>query len=131
MFDLGALIGRGNSFATGINSAGHVVGNVLIGDTHMSFIWRDNKMILHRSGDGLFLTNSINDSGQVIGATYKPVNGAAFEHAIDAATIISSAEPTADHGDTKLASGFLIMMLVIVAAVIIIRKRYRGVLFNG
>ena len=86
MVDLGAIIGYGSSYASDINSRGHVVGTVLAGDERRTFVWRDGKMTVHRGGKGLHLTNAINDSEQVIGATY--------DLRMNAATMPSSAIPT-------------------------------------
>lgn len=94
MVDLGALIGNYNSFATDINNAGHVVGTVLVGTERMSFVWRDNKMTLHRGGQGLHLTNAINERGVVIGATY--------DRNLIAATTASNAVPVVARGGSEL-----------------------------
>lgn len=118
MVDLGAAIGYGNSFATGINNDGHVVGTVMVGDERMSFVWRDNKMTVHRGGMGLNLTNAINEKGLVIGAT--------FDKRYDAAVMRSSALPVIPKGGTE----FIFMMglvLVLATAGVIYRKRYRGI----
>ncbi len=118
MVDLGAKIGYGNSFATGINSAGHVVGTVLTDNERRTFVWRDGKMTVHRGGNGLHLTNSINDNGQIAGATFS-------RHMI-AATMPSNAvlEMTKTVG-TKLGPLALISLLLAGAA-IVWRRRYRG-----
>lgn len=119
MVDLGAMIGYGNSFATGINNAGHVVGTVMVGDERMSFVWRDNKMTVHRGGMGLNLTNAINEKGLVIGATY--------DRRYDAAVMRSNALPVIPKGGSE----FIFMMglvLVLATAVVIYRKRYHGIL---
>lgn len=121
MIDLGAMIGRGNSFATGINNAGHVVGTVLVGQERMSFVWRDNKMTVHRGGMGLNQTNAINERGLVIGAT--------FDRRYDAAVMRSNALPVVPRGGTE----FIFMMglvLVLATAAVIYRKRYRGILLG-
>ncbi|MEO5935055.1 MAG: hypothetical protein ABIQ08_16085, partial [Duganella sp.] len=55
----GALIGYGNSFATAVNAAGHVVGSVRIGDERRAFVYRGGKMTVHPGGYGLYLVNSI------------------------------------------------------------------------
>jgi probable HAF family extracellular repeat protein len=122
MVDLGKLIG-GDSFATGINNAGHVVGVADIGDYRLSFVWRDGKMNLHPSGKGLYLTNAINNSEQVVGATLD-------RSGYDAATMISSTVPFVDHGGLNLLSLILIAITAAIAAVII-RKRYRGILIDS
>jgi probable HAF family extracellular repeat protein len=118
MVDLGKMIG-GDSFATGINNAGHVVGVADIGDYRISFVWRDGKMNLHPSGKGLYMTNAINNSEQVVGATLD-------RSGYDAATMISSAVPFVDRGGLNL---FTLCGIVIALAMvaIIIRKRYRGI----
>jgi probable HAF family extracellular repeat protein len=121
MLDLGALIGYGNSFATGINNDGHVVGTVMVGDERMSFVWRDNKMTVHRGGKGLNLTNAINEKGLVIGAT--------FDQRYDAAVMRSSALPVITKGGTEFI--FMIgLVLVLATAAVVYRKRYRGIVLN-
>jgi len=123
MTDLGKLIGAGDSFATAINNAGHVVGVADIGDHRLSFVWRDGKMYLHPSGKGLYMTNAINNSEQVIGATLD-------RGGYDAATMISSTIPFVDRGGVNL---FTLCASVIAAAILamIIRKRYRGILIDS
>ena len=127
MTDLGAIIGRGDSFATGINNAGHVVGGVDIindrfGDHRISFVWRDNKMLLHPSGKGLYLTNAINNQEQVIGATY--------DRGLNAATMQSNAVPYVDLGGTKILS-FNFIVLLLTGTIVIFRKRFKGLFFGG
>ncbi|PRC94679.1 HAF repeat-containing protein [Solimicrobium silvestre] len=122
MVDLGAIIGRGDSFATSINSAGHVVGTVRIGEDCMSFVWRDNKVTLHYCGKGLFLTNAINDTEQVVGATY--------DHGLNAATMLSNTAPFVDHGHVKFINQ-IVLVLLLAGAAVIYRKRYRGILLDG
>jgi probable HAF family extracellular repeat protein len=119
MIDLGAKIGFGDSFATGINSAGHVVGTVMLDEERMSFVWRDNKMLLHHGTRSLYVMNAINDAEQVIGATYSL--------GLHAATMNSSAAPITDHGGKDLL-GMIAMVLTLAAAVVIYRRRYRGIL---
>ncbi len=121
MKDLGLVIGAGDSFATAINNAGHVVGSVEIGERHLSFVWRDNKMLLHPSGKGLYLTNAINDAEQVIGATY--------DRGLNAATMQSNAAPFVDLGGTKILS-FNLIMVLLAGTVVIFRKRFRGLFFR-
>jgi probable HAF family extracellular repeat protein len=121
MVDLGAVIGFGNSFATGINNQGHVVGTVIVGDERMSFVWRDNKMAVHRGAQGLNLTNAINEKGLVIGAT--------FDRRYDAAVMRSSALPIVTKGGSEFI--FVIgSVLVLAAAAVVYRKRYRGILLG-
>ncbi|TDK65582.1 DUF3466 family protein [Sapientia aquatica] len=122
MIDLGAKIGRGESFATGINNAGHVVGTLRVGDDQMSFVWRNNKMTLHHSGKGLFITNAINDSEQVIGATY--------DHGLNAATMPSNMPPFVDQGYSKFI-GQILMVIAVAGAGVIYRRRYKGILLMG
>lgn len=127
MSDLGAVIGYGDSYATGINNAGHVVGVVDVaeqrfGDRRLSFVWRDNKMVLHPGGKGLFLTNAINDAEQVIGATY--------DHGLNAATMRSNAAPFVDLGATKILS-FNMVMLLLAGTAVIFRKRFKGLFFQS
>ena len=120
MIDLGALIGQGDSFATGINNAGHVVGTVLVGQERMSFVWRDNKMTVHRGGVGLNRTNAINDKGMVIGAT--------FDRRYDAAVMRSNAPPVIPQEHTKMFT-MIGTVLALAAAAVIYRKRFRGIQF--
>jgi probable HAF family extracellular repeat protein len=123
MLDLGKLIGAGDSYANAINSAGHVVGVADIGDYRVSFVWRDGKMTLHPSGKGLYLTNAINDSEQVVGATLD-------RSGYDAAMMISNAVPYVDRGGLNL---FMLCASVIIASIVavVLRKRYRGILMYG
>lgn len=121
MVDLGALIGFGNSFATGINNAGHVVGTVVLQYERLSFVWRDNRMTVHRGGKGLNLTNAINDKGMVIGATYN--------RRYDAAVMRSNAPPVVAKGGTEFIFMIAFVLLLAVAAVVY-RKRYRGILLS-
>ncbi|HEU4850928.1 MAG TPA: HAF repeat-containing protein [Telluria sp.] len=118
MVDLGAKIGYGDSFATDINSAGHVVGTVLVNDERMSFVWRDNKMTVHRGGLGLHLTNSITDKGLVVGATY--------DKRMDAATMRSSALPVIPRPGNEMIL-MIGLVLATTGAVVVYRKRYRGI----
>ncbi|MCH8619513.1 HAF repeat-containing protein [Undibacterium sp. TS12] len=124
MTDLGAIIGTGNSFATDINNAGHVVGTVDIDsiDLRVSFVWRDNKMLLHPAGKGLYLTNAINNQELVIGATY--------DRGLNAATMHSNTAPFVDLGGTRILSFNMVMMLLAGIGVIF-RKRFKGLLFDG
>ncbi len=123
MVDLGARIGQGDSFATGINSAGHVVGTVNVGESRLSFVWRDNHMTLHHGGTkGLYLTNSINDGEQVIGATY--------DRGLNAATMASSSLPFVDHGGSKLFD-LIVLVLLLAGVAVIYHRRYRGILLNA
>lgn len=119
MIDLGAIIGWGNSFATGINSAGHVVGTLVRGRERMSFVWRDNKMTLHHGGVGLNLTNTINDKGLVIGATYN--------RRYDAAVMRSNAVPILDRGGSAKILTAIAIVLTLAIAAVIVRRRYRGI----
>ncbi|NHZ41717.1 HAF repeat-containing protein [Massilia aquatica] len=117
MVDLGALIGNYNSFATDINNAGHVVGTVLVGSERMSFVWRDNKMTLHRGGQGLHLTNSINDRELVIGATY--------DRSMSAATMASNAAPVVTRGGSELLT-LIGAVLTMAGLGVLYRLRSRG-----
>lgn len=122
MIDLGAKIGMGDSFATGINNQGHVVGVVDLPDIRLAFVWRDNKMILHPAGKSLYLTNAINNYGQVIGASY--------DRGLYAATMPSNAKPFVDHGGDKIF-GFNLVALIIAALMAIYRKRIKGLFFSN
>ena len=71
MLDLGAMIGQGDSYATAVNAAGHVVGSVSIkGFEPMTFVYKEGVMTVRRRDDGLYLTNKITDAGLVVGAIY-------------------------------------------------------------
>jgi probable HAF family extracellular repeat protein len=122
MTDLGAVIGAGDSYATGINNAGHVVGIVRIGDDQLSFVWRDGKMALHHGGKGLYLANAINNTEQVIGATY--------DRGLRAATMQSNAAPYVDRGGFSLFSR-MILVMVLAALAVVLRGRYQGIVLNG
>lgn len=119
MTDLGAVIGAGSSFATDINNAGHVVGTILRGDERQSFVWRDGKLTIHRGGKGLHLTNAINDSDLVIGAT--------FDRKLDAATMPSKARALVARGGFELLTlifAVLLMAAVGVALAIYLRRHH-------
>ncbi|NHZ63222.1 HAF repeat-containing protein [Massilia genomosp. 1] len=118
MVDLGALIGNYNSFATDINNAGHVVGTVLVGAERMSFVWRDNKMTVHRGGQGLHLTNAINDRELVIGATY--------DHGMTAATMASNAAAVITRGGSELLT-LIAAVLTMAGLGVLYRLRSRGI----
>jgi probable HAF family extracellular repeat protein len=123
MIDLGALIGYGNSYATGINAAGHVVGTILLGEERRSFVYRDGKMLVHQAGKGLYLTNAINDKELVIGATY-------FSKRYAAATMNSNMTPVVPKGSQE----FMFMMALVITAalgMVIYRRRYRGIKLAG
>jgi len=117
MIDLGALIGFGHSFATDINSRGHVVGTVLRNDERLSFVWRDGKMLVHRGGKGLHLTNSINDSELMIGATY--------DRRMVAATMASNAIPAVPK-DTRKIIYFIATALLLAALGVAYRQYWQG-----
>lgn len=126
MKDLGALIGRGDSFATGINNAGHVVGTVKLdgerlGDRRLAFVWRDQKMNLHPSGKALYVTNAINNQGQVIGANY--------DRGFHAATMPSNMTPFVDRDGEKILS-FNLLMPLLAGALVVFRKRLTGLVFS-
>ncbi|AZP11228.1 HAF repeat-containing protein [Undibacterium parvum] len=122
MIDLGDKIGFGNSYATGINNEGHVVGVVDSADMRLSFVWRDNKMALHPAGKSLYLTNAINNAGQVIGASY--------DHGMNAATMPSDAPPFVDLGGRKIF-GFNLIVVMLAAAIALFRKRLKGLFFEN
>ncbi|MFZ6655732.1 HAF repeat-containing protein [Undibacterium sp. TJN19] len=122
MIDLGDKIGFGDSFATGINNEGHVVGVVDTLDMRLSFVWRDNKMVLHPSGKSLYLTNAINNAGQVIGASY--------DRGLNAATMPSNSLPFVDLGGTKIL-GFNILVVLLALTLAIFRKRLKGLFFES
>ena len=104
MINLGAMIGFGSSFATDINNAGHVVGTVMTENERMSFVWRDGKMVVHRGGKGLHLTNSISDAELVIGASY--------DRKLSAATMVSNAVAIATPRAEKLQY-FIALVLIV------------------
>ncbi|MBC3916669.1 HAF repeat-containing protein [Undibacterium sp. CY18W] len=122
MVDLGDKIGFGDSFATGINNEGHVVGVVDTLDMRLSFVWRDNKMVLHPAGKSLYLTNAINNTGQVIGASY--------DRGLYAATMPSNAIPFVDLGGTKIL-GFNVLVVLLALGLAIFRKRLKGLFFES
>lgn len=117
MVDIGAKIGYGNSYATDINNKGHVVGTVQIGPERASFVWRDNKLTIHRGGWGLRLVNKINDRGQVIGAE--------GQQKFNAATMMSGSRAVKAHGEADFIF-LVILILMLVATVIVLRNSYRG-----
>jgi len=122
MTDLGDKIGFGDSFATGIKNEGHVVGVVDTLDMRLSFVWRDNKMVLHPSGKSLYLTNAINNAGQVIGASY--------DRGLYAATMPSNAIPFVDLGGSKIL-GFNVLVVLLALGLAIFRKRLKGLFFES
>lgn len=122
MIDLGDKIGFGDSFATGINNEGHVVGVVDTADMRLSFVWRDNKMVLHPAGKSLYLTNAINNAGQVIGASY--------DRGLNAATMPSDAIPFVDLGGRKIF-GFNLITVLLAASIAVFRKRLKGLFFES
>ncbi len=118
MTDLGLLLGHGNSFATDINNAGHVVGTLQVGPERMSFVWRDNKMTVHRGGHGLRIVNAITDREQVVGAE--------GQQKFQAATMLSSAAPVVTKEGIDLV--YLIALVIVLSlATVIVRKRYSGI----
>ncbi|MFZ6755090.1 HAF repeat-containing protein [Undibacterium sp. Dicai25W] len=121
MIDLGEKIGYGDSFATGINKEGHVVGIVDLADIRYTFVWRDNKITMHPSGKSLYLTNAINNAGQVIGASY--------DHGLNAATMPSNAIPFVDLGGSKIL-GFNLLVVLMALLMAIYRKRLKGLFFQ-
>lgn len=119
MVDLGALIGYGNSFATAVNGAGHVVGTVRLGDERRAFVYRDGKMTVHPGFYGLYVVNSINAAEMVIGAKYTAKR-------FEAATMHSSQPAVTTHG----ARDFVSLAAAAVATafgVVLYRRRYRGI----
>ncbi|MET3108432.1 putative HAF family extracellular repeat protein [Oxalobacteraceae bacterium GrIS 2.11] len=130
MVDLGAIIGHGDSYATGINNSGDVVGTIKSGDVQMTFVWRDNKVILHSTGKSLFVVNSINNAGQVVGATYEQVIAGTRDQGYDAAAMPSNMTPYVDSGGSKFMLEIAVVLLLAIAAVIY-RKRYFGMSFKA
>jgi len=119
MKDLGALIGYGDSFATAINDAGHVVGSIRIGEERRSFVYRDGKMTIHPGGHGLYLVNAINNQELVIGAR-------STSNKFYASTMISSQPAAVTHGGQDLLS-LMAVVLVLAAGVVVYKRRYRGI----
>jgi probable HAF family extracellular repeat protein len=115
MIDLGKLVGAGSSFATDINSAGHVVGTVLRGDERLSFVYRNGVMSVHRGGKGLHLTNAINDRELVVGATYN--------RRMDAATMVSNAVPVVESGGMRKSMYLALFSILVAAATVWIKRR--------
>jgi probable HAF family extracellular repeat protein len=128
MIDLGTLFGQWDSFPVSINNVGHVVGSLKLNDNHLSFVWHDGVMSVHRSGvTGLYQINSINDAGIVIGATY----GA---HLSAATMLYSTIPPQKDEislstGDSYLINR-LLLVLVTVGVLIIFSGRYKGIVLR-
>lgn len=123
MVDLGAKIGYGHSFAKSINSAGHVAGTIAIGPERKSFVWRDGQMLVHHGAYGLYVTNTINDAEQVIGATKGK--------RLQAAAMASNSRPLiAENGLAQLSA--IIGTLVLMAAGLVLhRRRYRGLMLTS
>lgn len=118
MVDLGAKIGYGNSFAKSINSAGHVVGTIAIGPERQTFVWRDGRMAIHYGAYSLYVTNAINDTEQVVGAT----KGKRLE----AAVMSASAIPViADKGLHHVAMT-MGLMIAAAGAFAVQRRRFQG-----
>lgn len=121
MVDLGAKIGYGNSYATGINNQGHVVGTVQVGQERASFVWRDNRLTIHRGGHSLRLVNKINDRGQVIGAE--------GQQKFNAATMMSYARPVKSREGADLF--FTVIMTAVIATLaVLLRNLWRNHLRN-
>lgn len=78
--DIGALLPKGvNSFATGINAAGHVAGSVTAeGYQPLTFVYKDGKVTVHPREAGLYLTSKISDSGLVVGSKFTGQRLAAY-----------------------------------------------------
>jgi probable HAF family extracellular repeat protein len=70
--DLGAMMVSGNSFATGINANGDIVGSIKLKhhDAPHTFIYKDGRMRIRAGGNSLYLTKRITDDGQIVGAWY-------------------------------------------------------------
>ena len=118
MVDLGEQIGRGSSFATDINSAGQVVGTLLLGDERLSWVWRKGVITIHRGGQGLHLTNSISDKEVVIGAT--------FNRKLSAATMPATALPVPPpQGMNKFLMAAL-FTLAIAGAAVLYQRQFRA-----
>ncbi|MRV74395.1 HAF repeat-containing protein [Duganella sp. FT92W] len=80
LVDIGALLPKGvNSFATGINAAGHVAGTVTAeGYQPLTFVYKDGKVSVHPREAGLYLTSKISDSGLVVGSKFTGQRLAAY-----------------------------------------------------
>jgi probable HAF family extracellular repeat protein len=80
LVDIGALVGKGfNTYATSINSAGHVAGSVTAeGQQPLTFVYKDGKVTVHPRQAGLYLTSKINDSGLVVGSKFTGQKLAAY-----------------------------------------------------
>ena len=78
--DIGALLPKGvNSFATGINAAGHVAGTVTAeGFQPLTFVYKNGKLSVHPREAGLYLTSKISDSGLVVGSRFTGQRLAAY-----------------------------------------------------
>jgi len=70
--DLGAMMVAGDSYATGINANGDVVGTLRQKghEAPHTFIYKDGRMRVRAGGTSLYLTKRITDDGQIVGAWY-------------------------------------------------------------
>ncbi|MET3124508.1 putative HAF family extracellular repeat protein [Oxalobacteraceae bacterium GrIS 2.11] len=128
MIDLGASLGQWDTFAAAINNDGYVVGIAKLNSERQSFVWHDGSVVMHRCDSrGLYLINSISETGLVIGAT--------FRQNLTAATMLASA-PTdpvdngvLSHSDIYLMSRIFFLLLA-TGALVICRRRYQGLSFR-
>lgn len=74
-------------------------------------------MTVHRGGQGLHLTNAINDRELVIGATY--------DHGMTAATMASNAAAVITRGGSELLS-MIAAVLAVAGLAVLYRLRARG-----
>lgn len=119
MEDLGTKVGVGASFATGINADGHIVGTATTRDNRYSFIYRNGEMRVHSGGKGLYLTNTINDNGLVIGAR--------LDRRLQAATMPSNAAVEVAKTVSSKLNPLAGMCFLLAGAAVIWRRRYRGI----
>ena len=120
MTDLGAVIGYGDSFATAVNNAGHVVGTILLASRERrAFVYRDGKMTVHPGGFGLYLVNAINGQEQVIGARFDGTR-------LEAGTMHSAKPAAVTHGASDLLTA-IFLILTTAGGVVVYRRRYRGI----
>lgn len=114
MIDLGALIRDGDSYATGINAAGHVAGTIRFRDSApLTFVYKDGQMRIHRNRNGLYETARITDDGKVVGAHYTGHRYQAF-----------SMPSTIDLTYKTKTSDYLVLLLLAALTAWCLRKGY-------
>jgi probable HAF family extracellular repeat protein len=115
MVDLGAMIREGQSYATGINAAGDVVGTIRFRDNApLTFVYKDGQMRIHPNRHGLYETSRITDDGKVVGAHYTG-------HRYQAFTVPS----TIDLSYKSKPSDYVLLVLLAAMAAWCLRKGYQ------